>query len=574
VRWTQYFIPTMKDTPSEAEIASHRLMLRTGMIRRLSGGLYTFLPLGLRSLQKVQAIIREEMNRAGGLECLMPALQPREIWEKTGRFDTLSDVMFTMLDRQERELVLGPTHEEVITDLAAREITSYKQLPVNFYQIQTKFRDEIRPRFGLMRAKEFIMKDAYSFDADWDGVAQSYQKMYDAYTRIFNRCGLLARAVEADAGAMGGDASHEFMVLADAGEDGIVDCESCGYAANLEKAESRCNPATDGSATPPMDDVSTPGVGAIDAVAEFLSRDPSTLLKTLIYSVGDELVAVCVAGDRDVNEFKLARVLDGAEVALGTPEQIQSATGAPQGYAGPVGLSIRILMDQSLKGRSDWCTGANKADTHVLHVDLARDVPQAEWHDLQLSREGDGCPRCDAGVLREKRGIEVGHVFQLGTKYSESMGATFLDANGKSQLAIMGCYGIGVSRTLQSVIEQHHDEDGVIWPVGVAPFAVEILPLNISDEESMAQCDRLALALDDAGIDYLIDDRKERPGVKFKDADLLGLPLRIGIGERSLKKGVLEFRLRRDGEVVEVPVEDAPAQAVAMIRELGAETAS
>jgi prolyl-tRNA synthetase len=557
----------MKDTPSEAEISSHRLMLRAGLIRRLSGGLYTFLPLGLRSLQKVQQIIREEMNRAGALECLMPALQPREIWEKTGRYETLAGVMFKMLDRQEREMVLGPTHEEVITDLAAREITSYKQLPVNFYQIQTKFRDEIRPRFGLMRAKEFIMKDAYSFDADWDGVAQSYQAMYDAYTRIFQRCGLFVRAVEADTGAMGGDASHEFMVLADTGEDGIVDCEACGYAANLEKAEARIPSENQSSEeVPAMEEVSTPGQRTIEEVSTYLSCAPADLLKTLIYAVGDEFVAVCLPGDRDVNELKLAQALGGGEAELASAEQVLQVTGAPQGFAGPVGLSIPVLADRSVETRTDWCTGANKDDVHLRHVDLSRDAGEISWQDLQFCREGDGCPRCEAGVLREKRGIEVGHVFKLGTKYSESLGATFLDAEGKSHPAIMGCYGIGVSRTLQSVIEQHHDKDGIIWPLGVAPFSVEILPLNTDHEESMAISDQIASTLDDAGIDYLIDDRKERPGVKFKDADLLGLPLRIGIGERSLNKGVVEFRLRRDGEVVEVPVNEAAAKAVELIQ--------
>ena len=571
MRWTQHFIPTLKDTPSEAEIPSHRLMLRAGLIRRLSGGLYTFLPLGLRALQKVQAIVREEMNRAGALECLMPALQPKEIWERTGRFETLSGVMFTMLDRQERDMVLGPTHEEVITDLAARELTSYRQLPVNFYQIQTKFRDEIRPRFGLMRAKEFIMKDAYSFDADWDGVAKSYDAMYDAYTRVFKRCGLLARAVEADTGAMGGDASHEFMVLADAGEDGIVDCESCGYAANLEKAEAREGSSVAESSDSALEDIDTPNRRTIQEVSAFLKCEPAKLLKTLIYAVDKSFVAVCVAGDRDVNELKLARILGGQAVELAAAADIRSLTGAPQGFAGPVGLSIPVLADASLKGSNSWIAGANRENTHVRNLDLTRDVTDLQWHDLQVSREGDACPRCESGVLREKRGIEVGHVFKLGTKYSESLGATFLDQEGQSKPAIMGCYGIGVSRTLQSIIEQHHDDDGIIWPIGTAPYSVQILPLNMKDEQSLAVAETLSAALDDAGIDYLLDDRDERPGVKFKDADLLGFPLRIGIGERSLKKGVLEFRLRRDKEVIEVPVEEAPARAIQMIRDLQAD---
>lgn len=567
MRWTQYFIPTMKDTPSEAEIPSHRLMLRAGLIRRLSGGLYSYLPLGLRSLQKIQQIIREEMNASGALECLMPALHPREIWEKTGRYETLAGVMFTMLDRQGREMVLGPTHEEVITDLAAREITSYKQLPVNFYQIQTKFRDEIRPRFGLMRAKEFIMKDAYSFDADWEGVAKSYRAMYEAYTRIFKRCGLLVRAVEADTGAMGGDASHEFMVLADTGEDGIVDCEACGYAANLEKAEARaCFEPAASTKVPAIEQVITPGQRTIEEVSLFLKCAPSDLLKTLIYCVEDHFVAVCIPGDRDVNECKLARVLGSPEVELATPQQITQVTGAPPGFAGPVGLSVPVVADLTVQARTDWYTGGNQVDVHLCHVDVKRDVGEMSWADIILCRDGDGCPRCDGGVLRERRGIEVGHVFKLGTKYSESLGATFLDAEGKSHPAIMGCYGIGVSRTLQSVIEQHHDAEGIIWPLCAAPFSIEILPLNVEHEESMIISERIASSLDEHGIDYLIDDRKERPGVKFKDADLLGLPLRIAIGERSLKKGVLEFKIRSDGNVVDVPVDQAPSRAVELIQ--------
>lgn len=568
MRWTNGFIPTMKDTPQDAEIPSHRLMLRAGLIRKLAGGLYTFLPAGLRSLRKVQQIVREEMDRAGAMEVLMPALHPREIWERTGRYETLSNVMFTMKDRQDREMVLGPTHEEIITDLAAREITSYRQLPINFYQIQTKFRDEIRPRFGLMRAKEFIMKDAYSFDKDWEGVSKSYDAMYAAYERIFQRCGLTARAVEADTGAMGGDASHEFMVLAEAGEDGVVECAACGYAANLEKAEGRCATDTGYEAELlPLEDVETPGLRTIDEVSAFLNAKPAQLIKTLIYRQEDSFFAVLVSGDRDVNELKLARV-SGGTPELACAADIEAVTGAPQGFAGPVGLSIPIYADESLRGGQGMITGGNREDIHLLHVSIERDVPQAQWVDINFALDGDGCPRCPGGVLREVRGIEVGHVFKLGTKYSESLGATFLDAEGQQQPAIMGCYGIGVSRTLQAVIEQHHDDNGIIWPMSVAPFSVEILPLSVRDDATMALAEKLAATLDEAGVDYLMDDRDERPGFKFKDADLLGIPLRVAIGERSLKKGVVEFKRRDSSDVEEVRIEDAPAETIRRVQEM------
>ena len=555
-RWTRQLIPTLRETPQEAEIPSHRWMLRAGLIRRLGGGLYTYLPLGLRTLRKVDQIVREEMDRAGALEVLMPALHPREIWEATGRWDIMQQVMFAMVDRQGRNLVLGPTHEEVVTGIAAGELSSYRDLPRNFYQIQTKFRDEIRPRFGLMRAKEFIMKDAYSFDADLAGVDRSYQAMYDAYTRIFHRCGLDTTVVEADSGAMGGSSSHEFMVVSEVGEDGIVVCSSCGYAANLERAESGVE---EGGASPepapPMETVDTPDARTIEDVATFLGVPAASLAKTLIYTANGEPVAVMAPGDRDINEVKLGHVLDEAELALADDGLIEKVTGAPVGFAGPVGLTIPVIADRRLRGAT-VVTGANEKDKHCRHVDLERDAGEIRYADVTLAREGDACPRCGEPLV-EKRGIEVGHVFKLGTKYSEALGATFLDADGELRPMIMGCYGIGVSRTLQSVIEQHYDKDGIQWPVSVAPYPVEVVILKVGHAQSVEVADALVAGLDARGIDVLVDDRAERPGVKFKDADLVGCPIRVAIGERSLGEGVVEIKLRAEDEVARVPIDEA-----------------
>ncbi len=565
VRWTQQCIPTLREPPQDAEIPSHRLMLRAGLIRKLAGGLYTFLPLGLRALRKVERIVREEMDRAGALEILMPALHPREVWDRTGRYDVLRDVMFKIKDRQDREMVLGPTHEEIVTDLVAREINSYRQLPRNFYQIQTKFRDEIRPRFGLMRAKEFIMKDAYSFDVDTDAAETSYQAMYDAYVRIFERCGLRTKIVEADTGAMGGSASHEFMVLADSGEDGLVECDGCDYAANLERAESASTaPREFDGAAEAIQEVDTPGARTIEQVAAFFKTEPARMIKTLIYLADGEPVAVLTPGDRDINEIKLARALKASELVMADDATVEKVTGAPVGFAGPVGLSgVRLLADEKLKGYRGGITGANKAEKHIVNVDLERDVPELTYADLVFARGGDQCVRC-GGTLQEKRGIEVGHVFKLGTKYSEQLGAQYLDEAGKQHPAVMGCYGIGVTRTLQAVIEQSHDKDGVIWPAAVAPYPVEVLIINTQHEPSVQVGEQLAAESEAAGVDVLLDDRDERPGVKFKDADLIGLPLRVGIGEKSLARGVVEIKIRATGEMREC----APDAATETVLEL------
>lgn len=556
MRWTQALIPTLREDPQEAEIVSHRLLLRAGMIRRVSGGLYTFLPLGLRALRKVERVIREEMDRAGALEILMPALQPRELWDRSQRFQVMGDAMFRLRDRQSREMVLGPTHEEVVTDLVAREISSYRQLPRTFYQVQTKFRDEIRPRFGLMRAKEFVMKDAYSFDAGWDEADASYRAMYDAYVRIFKRCGLRTRVVEADTGAMGGKWSHEFMVLADSGEDGIVECAACGYAANLERAErAPADPPQRACADVPAA-VATPGVRTIEEVAGFLRCPPEQLVKTLVFLVDGSPVAVLVPGNRDANDKKVLHALQAVTVELADDATIERVTGAPVGFAGPVGLGIPVFADAALRGARGIVTGANRSDTHLRDVDLSRDASVAGYHDLCLVTEGDACPRCEA-PLRSLRGIEVGHVFKLGTKYSDAFGAEFLDDAGNRRPLVMGCYGIGVTRTLQAIVEQRHDANGICWPVSIAPYPVGILQLDAQDPEVCRAASTLADAFRKRNIDVLVDDRDERPGVKFKDADLIGFPVRLVVGRRALDKGGVELKMRAGGDCRIVAVCDA-----------------
>ncbi len=566
MRWSRMLLATLRDDPQEAEIVSHKLMVRAGLIRKLSGGLYTFMPLGLRALQKVAQIVREEMNRAGAQEILMPALQPAEIWERSGRLATMGPGMFKLRDRAERLMALGPTHEEVVTELVGGEVSSYRQLPCTVYQIQTKFRDEIRPRFGLMRAKEFIMKDAYSFDTSLEAADASYQAMYDAYVRIFARCGLLARAVEADTGDIGGKWSHEFMVLADSGEDGIVDCPACGYAANQERAERAVAPG-DGAACPALAEVATPGVRTIDDLVAFFSCPADRFVKTLIYVVDGKPAAVLVPGDRDLNEHKLKRLLGAKKVELADEATIQKVTGAPVGFAGPVGLAIPVYADQALKGAAGRISGANKADTHVRHVDLSRDASVTAFEDLVIVGAGDTCPRCGQ-ALQLKRGIEVGHVFKLGTKYTEAFEAKYLNDKGSNELMVMGCYGIGVTRTLQAVIEQSHDADGIVWPVSVAPFAVSLLLLDPKDPAVCAVVDALEKDLQARGLDVFVDDREERPGVKFKDADLIGCPIRVVVGAKGLAKGGVEVKLRTSKTIDLVPADKAGDAIAALAKDL------
>ena len=567
MRWTRSLITTLRDDPQEAEIDSHKLMLRAAMIRKLSGGLYTFLPLGLRALHKVERIVREEMDRAGALEILMPALQPTELWEQSGRLAAMGPNMFKLKDRAERTLALGPTHEEVVTDLLAREVNSYRQLPCTVYQIQTKFRDEIRPRFGLMRAKEFIMKDAYSFDVSLEAADASYQAMYDAYVRIFKRCGLRTKPVEADTGDIGGKWSHEFMVMAEAGEDGIVECPACAYAANQERAERRVpSPAMPATvvASALVREIPTPGARTIEQVAAFLKCPPEHLIKTLIYLADGKPLAALVAGDREVNEHKLKRALGCKRMELADDATVRKVTTAPVGFAGPVGLALPIYADFGLRGAMDRFTGANKADTHVAHVDLSRDVKITEFLDLSIVGAGDTCPRCD-GTLRVARGIEVGHVFKLGTKYSEAFQAKVLNEKGQAETLVMGCYGIGVTRTLQAVIEQSRDKDGIVWPVSVAPYTVALLLLDPKDAAVTAAAEKLAQELEALGIDVLLDDREERPGVKFKDADLIGLPYRVVAGAKSLAKGGVEVKSRTSKESLLVPADQAAAKIAELV---------
>jgi prolyl-tRNA synthetase len=547
MRWSQALIPTLKETPADAEILSHKLLLRAGLVRKLTGGLYTFLPLGLRSLRKIERIVREEMDRAGALEVLMPALQPPEIWQQSGRYETASDVFFRVRDRAKKEWILGPTHEEVITTLVATELSSYRQLPKNFYQIQTKFRDEIRPRFGLMRAKEFIMKDAYSFDVSDEAAQISYQKMYDAYARVFRRCGLNAIAVEADTGVMGGKFSHEFMVPAETGENEVVYCEKGDYAANIEKAASGRTvgpwPALKDAA---IEKFATPGVVTIEALAQPPYKVPAPhQIKTLVYIADSKIVLILMRGDDQLNEAKLTGALATAQFRAATPEEIFEALGACPGSLGGVGVTkFTIYADEALRGASGMTTGANEDGFHLRNVSIERDIKVAHWTDLRTVVAGEPCPCCSA-PLKIRRAIEVGHVFKLGLKYSVPLNALFLDEAGKQQPAFMGSYGIGVTRTLQAVIEQCNDKDGIVWPVSVAPYTVCITPLSIAaGSPVMTLAEKLYADLQSKGVEVILDDRDERPGVKFKDSELIGFPIRIGIGEKSLAKGEVELKPR------------------------------
>ena len=570
MRWSQTFIPTLKETPAEAEILSHRLLLRAGLIRKLTGGLYTFLPLGLRVLQKIEAVVREEMNRAGAIEVLMPALQPPEIWKQSGRYETAREVFFKARDRAQREWILGPTHEEVIASLAAGEIHSYRQLPVNFYQIQTKFRDEVRPRFGLMRSREFIMKDAYSFDASEEAAQASYQKMYDAYVQIFRRCGLNALPVEADTGVMGGQHSHEFMAPAEVGESEIVFNPCGGYAANLEKATSALQPPfanpqaivaeenpQNPVALPPVEKFKTPGVQTIEALEKPPYNVPAwRQIKTLVYIVHSTKnqaskevvkhpVLLLLLGSDRLNEAKLAGVLGTADFRPATTEEICETLGAHPGSLGAVGVDdLEICADFMLRNGSGLTTGANEDGFHLRHVHVQRDIPINRWADLRAVQPGEPCPQTGQ-PLQVRAAIEVGHVFQLGTKYSESLGAFFLDKQGKRRPAVMGCYGIGVTRALQAVIEQKHDQAGILWPLEIAPYAVCITALDATPgSPTMKLAESIYQKLAAQDIEVLLDDRDERPGVKFKDSELIGFPLRLAVGPRSLQNKLVELKPR------------------------------
>ncbi|MBU0728368.1 MAG: proline--tRNA ligase [Proteobacteria bacterium] len=566
MRYTQILLPTLKENPAEADVVSHRLMMRAGFIRKLTSGIYSYLPLGLKAIRKVEQIVREEMNRAGAQELLLPMVQPADLWMETGRWQKYGPELLRFTDRHNRESCLGPTHEEVITDLVRKNVHSYRNLPLNLYQIQTKFRDEIRPRFGLMRGREFIMKDGYSFDADENGAEATYKKMHEAYHNIFRRCGLSFRAVEADTGTIGGSFSHEFMVLADTGEDTLVICKACSYAANMEKARAMPEPKTEKPELLALEKIETPGKKKVAAVTEFLNISPRNLIKTLVYLADGKPVAVLLRGDHEVQTVKLQNHLKAIDVELADDKTIFDATGTPNGYLGPMGLTIPVVADPAVADMYNFAIGANEKNHHCINANHGRDFALPEIVDLRMVNEDDKCPLCGGGIELTK-GIEVGHIFKLGTSYSKSMQATFLDTNGTEQTFIMGCYGIGVSRTVAAAIEQNHDKDGIIFPLPIAPMQAIILNLSPKDLQITEAAESLYSTLTASGIEVLIDDRDERPGIKFKDADLTGIPFRITVGKNFSTDGTIEIRKRASGETMMVPHEASAAMIISKIQE-------
>jgi prolyl-tRNA synthetase len=572
MRWSKTLIPTLKEDPADAEVVSHKLLVRAGFIRQISRGIYDYFPLALRVIRNIERIVREEMNRAGAQELLMPICSPAELWQESGRWEKYGKELFRLKDRHDRDFCLGPTHEEIITDIVRRSVRSYRALPLNLYQIQTKFRDEVRPRFGLMRGREFIMKDAYSFHIDTADCRREYDNMYETYKRIFTRSGLSFRPVEADTGAIGGSQSHEFQVLAESGEDAIVSCNGCDYAANVEKAEVKPRrPAARelGEESPKIEKVSTPGKKTVAEVAGYLKTPADKFIKTLVYKIDDnELIAVLVRGDHEINELKLRAVLKCQDLTLADEAAVASAAGVAPGFLGPIGLKLRMIADLGIHGMRGAVTGANESDAHFIQVDQERDFTPAAFADLRLAAAGDPCPRCESGVLEAYRGIEVGQVFYLGTKYSEAMGATYLDAEGRERPIEMGCYGIGISRMVAAAVEQNHDANGIIWPISIAPFQVLLLPINYQDEAIRAATDRLYEELQVRGLEVLLDDRDERPGVKFKDGDLVGIPLRVTIGAKGLQKKNFELRWRKDGRTDEIPMDNAAEKIQQIVSEL------
>ena len=575
MRLSKMYVRTLRELPAEAEIPSHILLLRTGMIRKLASGIYGFMPLGWRSLHKIENIIREEMDKSGAQEILMSAIQPAELWEESGRWSAYGPELWRIKDRNGRDFCLGPTHEEIFTDIVRDGVSSYRQLPLNLYQIQHKYRDEARPRFGLMRSREFIMKDAYSFDKDQEGLDKSYDDMYDAYTRIFTRCGLTFRPVEADSGAIGGNASHEFTALSEVGESDIAYCESCSMAANVEKAACRdAEPSPESEVILELQEVHTPGTKTIEEVAGFLNIDKTKTIKALLFEKYDEdgkadgYVAAFVRGDRDLNMIKLVNALNIPEhaIAFADESKLEAAIGAVGGFTGPIGLhDCTVVVDSELVGLKNLCAGACKLDHHILNVNYGRDYEGDIVTDLKVLKEGDPCPVCGAPI-KHTRGIEVGQVFKLGTKYSKAMNAIYKDENQQDHPLVMGCYGIGVSRTLAAVIEQHHDEDGIVWPVSVAPYHAIVTLVKPKDEEQAKVAEEIYQSLLTAGVEAVIDDRDERPGVKFKDADLLGFPIRITVGKRA-GEGIVEYKLRRDSEKSELSVAEAIENAIKLVNE-------
>jgi len=567
LRASKYYAPTLREAPAEADLPSHKLLLRGGFIRPLAAGVFSWMPLGLRVLRNIETVVREEMDRAGSVEVHLPVLAPRELWERSGRWDTFEPTPFRTKDRAGRWFCLGPTHEEVMTDLVAADLNSYRDLPVTLYQIQVKFRDEMRPRGGLLRVKEFVMKDAYSFDVDAAGLDVSYEAQYEAYLRIFSRLGIDVLVVKADAGSMGGSDTREFMALTEAGEDTVFICDRCSYAANAEcatvpPAEPVKHRNTHGD--PVL--VETPGMKTVEQVCEFLQTTPEHLAKTLLLNADGRMVAAMVRGDRELNEFKLKNLLGAETLRMATPEEVQETTGAPVGFSGPVQLgdNVHIVADHEINAMNDFVVGANRADAHLVGVDIDADFVVDEFADIREAVIGDPCPECADGRLATKRGIEMGHVFKLGTKYSEALGAVFLDESGQQHPAVMGCYGFGVSRAVSAVVETHHDENGIVWPMGIAPFDVCVLSLdpNVHDLEGVVS--GLERDLEGAGYQVMVDDRDERPGVKFKDADLIGYPIQVVVGKRTVQNGTVEVRRRKDKEERVVPV----AEALAAVQEL------
>lgn len=571
MRASQLFFPTLREVPADAEMTSHKLLLRGGFIRKVAAGIYNYLPLGYRVIKKIEKIVREEMDAQGAQELLMPAIVPAELYQEGGRWE--EDVLFKFKDRNDRDYAIGFTHEEVITDIVRRDVRSYRELPLNLYQIQTKGRDEPRPRGGVVRGREFIMLDSYSFDRDWEDLDRAYEKMYIAFARIFARCGVETIVAEAESGAIGGKDSQEYIMLADAGEDTVLFCTACNYAANAEKCEIGYREAKQDSELLPLELVDTPNARTIEQVTSFLKKSAKELVKTLIYKAGDEIVAALVRGDRDLNEFKLARAVGVKKVEMADAETIESVTGADVGFAGPVGLKkgVRIIADQEVRDMVNFVVGANKTDAHYVNANIGRDFQVDEYADLRIASSGDPCPRCD-GTLNASRGIELGHIFKLGTRYSEVMDAKFLDDEGKERPFIMGCYGLGVSRMLAAIPEVHHDADGMIWPISVAPFEVIVLLLNRDDETQCTAATRLYEELQQAGVDVLLDERDERPGVKFKDADLMGVPIQIVAGKLAAE-GKVEVRLRADKSKEEVPLDKATERAMELRKRLYSELA-
>ncbi|NLK62217.1 MAG: proline--tRNA ligase [Fusobacteria bacterium] len=556
MKFSKLFLKTLKENPKDAEVISHKLLTRAGMIKRLSSGVYSYLPLGYRVLKKIQNIVREELEKAGAQEVHMPVLQPAELWMESGRWEKMGAEMMRLKDRHDKDYLLGPTHEEVITDIVRKEINSYKDLPVNLYQIQTKFRDERRPRFALMRGREFLMKDGYSFHTNEASLEEEYQKMHKAYNRIFTRCGLIFRAVEADSGNIGGDITHEIMVLAESGEDEVIYCDSCDYAANIEKAESNISMenSTDIDELE-MKLVDTPNKQTIAEVSEFLKKQESDTLKALIYKVDEEFYMVLIRGDYDINEIKLKNRLNATEVEQATDEDIEKL-GLKKGYIGPVGITnIKIIADKTVKSLKNYISGGNVKDKHYINVNHNRDYKLDEFFDIRKVKLGEGCPRCESGKLNSARGIEVGQIFKLGRKYTEALNCTYLNEEGKTNHMIMGCYGIGVSRTMAAAIEQNNDENGIIWPMSIAPYHVIIIPANVKDDEQMRVANTIYDKMKKENIEVVLDDRDERPGFKFKDADLIGFPIKIVVG-KGVTAGKVELKFRSEDDKIEIEIEN------------------